>query len=292
MPVYNAERYVAEAVESILRQTFRDFELIIINDGSTDQSLQILRQFAAADQRIQLTSRPNTGCVVALNEGLALARGEFVARMDADDISAPDRLEKQIAFLRSCPEFVLVGSRVWLVDSEGEELRGFVDALTHEEIDGRLMKGDASVLVHPACMIRRETMIRIGGYNESLDIAEDLDMYLKLAEVGRLANLSEVLLDYRQHPNSVSHKRRDAGYLRARQVTRDAHRRRGMPIPEWLSADKPQSPQELCDSLRWGWWALQGGNVRAARKHAWRAMACHPFKPASWRMMACAIRGH
>src|SRR6478609_1964644 len=100
MPVYNAQRYLTAAVESIRGQTFRDFEFIIVDDGSTDRSGEILRKFAAEDPRIKLISRPNTGYVVALNEALSCARGEFVARMDADDISLPARFERQVAHLR------------------------------------------------------------------------------------------------------------------------------------------------------------------------------------------------
>src|ERR1700726_1508117 len=112
MPVYNAERYVAEAVESILSQTFADFEFIIIDDGSKDRSLAILEEYAARDPRIRLVSRPNTGIVKALNQGLALASGELVARMDADDIAMPERLAKQRDYLADHPECVMVGSRV------------------------------------------------------------------------------------------------------------------------------------------------------------------------------------
>src|SRR5213082_3006291 len=119
MPVYNAQRYLPAAVESILGQTFRDFEFIIIDDGSTDRSGEILRKFAAEDPRIKLISRPNTGYVVALNEALSCASGEFVARMDADDISLPTRFERQVAYLREHTDCVLVGTNVITMDSDG-----------------------------------------------------------------------------------------------------------------------------------------------------------------------------
>ena len=109
MPVYNAERFVAEAVQSILSQTFGDFEFIIIDDGSSDGSLEILRRFERADSRIRLSSRPNTGYTVALNEMLAMASGQFVARMDADDVAMPQRLQKQVDYLCAHPNCVVVG---------------------------------------------------------------------------------------------------------------------------------------------------------------------------------------
>src|SRR3954464_7344480 len=109
MPLYNAERFVAQTLDAILAQTFGDFEFLIINDGSSDRSLQILQDFARRDPRVRLGSRPNTGYVVALNEGLGLARGEFVARIDADDLADPRRIELQVARMRAEPQLVALG---------------------------------------------------------------------------------------------------------------------------------------------------------------------------------------
>ncbi len=122
MPVYNTERYVAEAIESILAQTFGDFEFIIVNDGSTDDSLAILRRYEQQDQRIRLITRPNTGIVGALNDGLALARAELVARMDADDVSLPERLGKQRDFMSSHPGCVAMSTAYTIMDPDGLEM--------------------------------------------------------------------------------------------------------------------------------------------------------------------------
>ena len=119
MPVFNAARYLSKAVDSVLAQTLGDFEFIIIDDGSTDASETILRKYAEQDSRIRLTRRPNTGYVVALNEGLAQACGEFIARMDADDVCLPKRFERQAQFLREHPDVVLVGGRVEIIDEGG-----------------------------------------------------------------------------------------------------------------------------------------------------------------------------
>ena len=122
MLAYNAGRYVAEAVESILAQTYTDFEFLIIDDGSTDRTLKVLKQYAARDPRIHLVSRPNRGLVATLNEGLALARAEFIARMDADDIALPHRFERQIAYMREHPDIICVGSAVMTMDQAGRDL--------------------------------------------------------------------------------------------------------------------------------------------------------------------------
>src|SRR5438045_1565655 len=122
MPVYNAERYLRQAVESIRNQTLPDFEFVIVNDGSTDRSLRILKAFARSDKRVKLITRPNTGLVGALTDGLGACRGEFIARMDGDDIAHPQRLEKQLTYMREHPECVVVGCRVRGIDPYGCEL--------------------------------------------------------------------------------------------------------------------------------------------------------------------------
>ena len=128
LPVHNCERYVAEAIESILAQTFTDFEFLIVDDGSTDGTLPILNRFAARDSRIRVISRPNTGIVGALNEILGLARADLVARMDADDVALPVRFERQVRYLDEHPECVMVGSRVTIIDPDGDALTEMGDA--------------------------------------------------------------------------------------------------------------------------------------------------------------------
>src|SRR5205085_11515317 len=135
MPVYNAERYLHEAVQSILEQTITSFEFVIVNDGSTDHSLRILKGFEKKDGRIKLISRGNTGLVGALMDGLEACRGEFIARMDADDIAMPMRLEKQLDYMRAHPECVVVGCRVMGIDPYGCQLFISEHKLTHDQID-------------------------------------------------------------------------------------------------------------------------------------------------------------
>ncbi|MEA2735824.1 MAG: hypothetical protein QOE14_2275, partial [Humisphaera sp.] len=141
MPVYNAARYLAEAVESILAQTFRDFEFVIVDDGSTDRSPAMLDEYAKRDSRIRIIRRPNTGIVGALNDAIAESKAALIARMDADDVSLPDRLEKQVAYLRDHAECVALGSRVVGIDPYGCVLFQSEHKLTHEEIDAELLNG-------------------------------------------------------------------------------------------------------------------------------------------------------
>src|SRR5258707_5824173 len=163
MPVYNSERYVKQAVESLLRQTFADFEFLITDDASTDSSLAQLRRYAAGDAPIWLTSRPNTGCVKALIEMVPLARGKYIARMDADDISMPERFERQVQFLEQNPECVAVSSKVLLMDPDGAPMKYAGEKQTHEEIDSAHLRGEGGAMSHPAVMIRSDAMRAIGG---------------------------------------------------------------------------------------------------------------------------------
>jgi glycosyltransferase involved in cell wall biosynthesis len=292
MPVYNADRYVAEAVRSILDQTFRDFEFLIIDDGSTDRSPEILAEYAGRDGRIRLLRRENRGLLATLNELIGLAQGEILARMDADDIAMPRRFERQLAFLRSHPEVVAVGSRAVMIDPDGDELFEMCDEQTHDEIDGANMRGKGGALLHPAVMMRAAAVRSVGGYRTEFHLSEDMDLWLRLAEVGQLHNIQEILLKYRQHVSSrgyVHQSAQDAYLLRALQ---DACRRRGLPIV--AGGDSPTQPLrgEAEHHRKWAWWALGAGRVRAARKHALRTLRLRPFSFDSWRVAACALRGH
>jgi glycosyltransferase involved in cell wall biosynthesis len=292
MPVFNAERYIRKATESILNQTFGDFEFIIINDGSTDDSLQILEEYARKDARIRLVSRPNTGYTKALNEALSLARGPFVARMDADDVSMPDRFQKQIDYLRDHPECVMVGSRILMIDPFDSPLYEPKHRLTHEEIDAELLAGVGWAIVHPAAMMVREQLVALKGYRTEVEPSEDIDLFLRMGERGKLANLPDVLLHYRQHSKSVNHTRYQEQIRLTRMVIAEAYGRRGVVLPkDWTLAPRTIVPIKNEIDM-WAWLALKNGNVNAARKHAMSLVKMAPFSINTWRLMFCAIRGH
>lgn len=295
MPVYNARRYLRPAAESILAQAFRDFELIFVDDGSTDDSLQILRKFESRDPRVRIITRPNTGIVGALNDGLAAARGEFIARMDSDDVATPDRFEKQVAFLHDHPDHVLVGSQVLLIDPEGEQLCPKSDTqYTHEAIDAAHLSHKWP-LVHPTVMMRRSAVNAINGYRTKYEWLEDLDLFLRLAEVGKLASLSDVLLHYRLHPGSICHTREEDQDVIRPDLYKEVYERRGIAAPEGKANGRPDAARRLGEpgerDKLWGWWALIGGNVRTARKYAFRTVRAAPFTIDSWRLVFCALRG-
>ena len=287
MPVYNAERYVAATTECVLAQTFGDFEFIIINDGSADSSLDILQTYARRDARIRLISRPNTGYVTALNEGLGMARGEFIARMDADDLCEPRRFELQVQRLRAEPQLVALGSCAVAVDEDGELLGDYSVPLTHEEIEAAHLRGESSIH-HPAVMMRPEALRRVGGYRKEFMPCEDFDLWLRLGEVGRLANLPERLLTKRLMAGSAVGKSLDRQGHLVRQILDETWQRRGLP-------GRPQMPLRMyhrADLYRqWGWMALKEGQLRTSRRYAVKAFVSQPFRSASWRLIACSLRG-
>jgi glycosyltransferase involved in cell wall biosynthesis len=292
MPAYNAQRYLGAAVESILGQTFREFEFVIIDDGSTDRTRQILERYAAADARIRLTSRPNTGYVAALNEMLSAARAPLLARMDADDEAMPDRLARQVAHMEAHPECVALGSRVLMIDDDAAPMCEMEAPQTHEQIDAAHLSGSVgSMIVHPSAMIRAAAIRAVGGYRAERGPAEDLDLFLKLAEIGRLANLPGCLLKYRVHFASVGHARREAQQLAIAASVADAAARRGLSVPSRPAA-ADSAMDTAAEHCKWAWWSLRGGHPSTARKHALRALRKAPLRPGCWKALACAIRGH
>lgn len=202
MPVFNGAEFVDEAVRSIRAQTFRNLELICVDDGSTDTTLEKLRVHAAADPRVRVIEQNHGGVIAALHRGFAEARGRLIARMDSDDVSVPSRLERQLDFLAANPSVILVGGCVEVTDAAGRVLARVSVPTQPAEIRERLRRGNC--MVHPTVLFRRE-VLEIGGFRQAYLDAEDYDMWLRLSERADLANLDVVVLRYRRHRNSVSH---------------------------------------------------------------------------------------
>ncbi len=208
MAVHNGQDFLVEAIDSILRQTFTDFEFLIIDDGSTDGSAAILKDYAARDPRVLVTTQANQGLTKSLNVGAGLARGELIARLRrTDDVSLPERFQRQVDALRADSALVLIGSGVELITEDGLPLGTRGHATGHEEIRRELLLGNGDALSHPAVMMRRTALESVGGYDESFAVAQDLDLFLRLSEAGRVDNLPETLLLWRQHPSSVNRTR-------------------------------------------------------------------------------------
>lgn len=199
LPAYNAELTVAEAIESMLNQTYRDWELIVINDGSKDNTEQVIRSFT--DARIRyIANEGNKGLIYTLNRGISLAIGEYIARMDADDIAFPTRLEKQVNYLDSHPEVIVLGTG-FETFGEGVEKRIVMLAETDEQIKDAYLT--EFPFAHPTVMMRRVEGLQ---YNSDYKNAEDYRLWLDLMNKGRYHNLQEVLLHYRISPSQITQR--------------------------------------------------------------------------------------
>ncbi|OGM93849.1 hypothetical protein A2524_00620 [Candidatus Wolfebacteria bacterium RIFOXYD12_FULL_48_21] len=203
MPVYNAERFVKEAIESILHQTFTDFEFIIINDGSSDRSAEIIKSFT--DPRIHMVSQSNTGIIGALNTGLKIAQGTYIARMDADDMSEPVRLEKQVTFLRGHPDIALCGTWAKTISDTGEETGAYdYPSTTHAEIKRAMLRHNP--FIHPSVMFTKQAIEKVGRYRQEYKHAEDYELWTRIVATFNTANLPEYLFKYRITEGSVTQK--------------------------------------------------------------------------------------
>lgn len=219
MAVYNGEAYLEEALDSLLGQTWRDFELVVVEDGSTDGTPDILQRYARADGRIVMVENPkNLGLVKSLNRGLAVCRGEYVARADADDVALPERLERQVRFLDERGEVGLLACAFYRMDAEGRVLKAM-----HPPTDDRFIRLRQlfmSSFVHSGVMFRRELVASVGGYDENCVHMEDVDLWARLREHTRMANLAEPLVYYRVHTQSIMQTRDAAARERSLGVPR------------------------------------------------------------------------
>jgi hypothetical protein len=203
MPVHNGEKYLRAALESILAQTYVDFEMIVVEDGSNDTTLSILKDYQKKDARIIIQQHSqNTGIVTALNDGLKLASGNYIARMDADDISLPERLEKQVEFLENRPEIGVLGTCAEIINEEDLCIDTIDFPLSHILLQWALCF--YCPIIHPTVMARRDLLRSVGGYRISYPHTEDYELWTRIASTTRLANLPERLLRLRKHATNIS----------------------------------------------------------------------------------------
>jgi len=214
MAVYNSEKFLGETIQSILNQTFKDFELMVINDNSTDESLKLIKKFQKIDKRIKLINgKVNIGPAGARNKGLKIAMGKYIAILDSDDISHTKRLETQYNYLEKNPHIFLVGSSAIYIDENGKEIRRFRKYNDYKMLAWRLPKSCS--IIHSCVMFRNTGKF---WYNEKFKYAHDYNLFLDILGKGKnLTNLPQFLIKYRVHPDSISvaKKREQEGFTDA-----------------------------------------------------------------------------
>lgn len=228
MSVYNSQDYLEIAIDSILSQTYTDFEFIIVNDGSTDNSSLILENFARIDSRIRIINKENEGLTKALNIAIQTSRGEFIARFDSDDISISSRLEKQVDFLEKHPKYDMIASSAYFIDKYGNIYNRTIPVISSKLLNKQLRY--INPIIHPSVMLRRSVLERVGLYNENIkQYCEDYNLWLRISEFGKIKVLFEPLIMFRMHSFNMSnlnnlskHRREISLFVRKKNIsTRD-----------------------------------------------------------------------
>jgi len=254
IPTYNRAHLVGRAIRSVLNQTCQDFELIVVDDGSTDNTWQILQSYAASEPRIVLVrNETNVGVATSLNKGLGLAQGEYIAPMDADDVSLSGRLAAQMSFLDEYPEVGVVGCAVQIINARGSLMRVVRPPTMHGLILWALCF--STPLAHPTVVFRRAVVEHVGGYDDALLANQDRDLWQRLSSVTRFANLPDVYFLYGWHPHTVSHRHADV------QVRNSA--KAGQRMMARILAY--EVPFEICYNFRLGRFETVDDALQAAR---------------------------
>jgi len=204
MPAYNAAEYIDSAIESILSQSFKNFELLIIDDGSTDDTVKIIKSYSKKDKRIIFVSRKNKGLIKTLNEGIEYARGKYIARHDADDISHKKRLEHQVRFLDKNTDVALVGSNYHVIDNQNKVIDTTNIFTTSSDL--KLVLVIQNQFAHGSVMIRKEMLSKIATYDSQYTDAEDYDLWTRISHRFKVANLKQPLYKWRKHRHGVTAK--------------------------------------------------------------------------------------
>lgn len=299
MPVKNTAAYLREAIASVQAQTVQDFEIVVLDDGSRDESPHVIRTLAEREPRMRAIYRQGGGLIAARNELLEAARGEFVAWLDSDDRMTTDRLAVQLAAFERDRRLVLVGGGATLTDPTGMPIRTHCFAAEHEDLVAAMRQEIA--FYFPAVTMRRKVAMELGGFREPFTIAEDFDLCLRMSEAGRVANVQQVVLFYRQHlastansgrPKTFAYSKLARELAEERRVLGQDRLQRGEPVTVQFG-DLPSPAENAREThKRWAWWALGSGYLKTARKYALRVLREDPWDLGSWRLAACALRGH
>ena len=281
MPAYNAGKYIGEAITSVLEQSFTDFELLIINDGSTDNTVKIIRSFH--DPRIVLISQDNKGVASALNVGLASARAPYIARFDADDICYHNRLKIQYDFITTYPEYSIIGSAADYMDAEGHFIfTHHPEGHLNEEI--QQLKYSICPFIHSSVFYKKEVVVNNGGYNEHAYTYEDHFLWVNILKNEKACNLSQALIKVRLNPESITidEKWRTRKF---RSIKYSTLKKRSITASEGIELYQIGGKQYSPKIKQGAYYALCGKKFllnnyqpEKARLNVIRAISLHPFR--------------
>ncbi|GGE99228.1 hypothetical protein GCM10011611_00970 [Aliidongia dinghuensis] len=206
MPIYNGAAYLAASIDSVLDQTLGDFELILVDDGSTDDSARIIQHYAQRDARIRPIAKSNSGIADTLNRGIAASRADWIARLDCDDLMLPERLERQLAFVVANPDLIAAGSYYEIIDTDGCSHGSRMPLpRTRDELTRFIEAREPLSFLHPSMIFRRRAAVDLGGYNSAAEPAEDVDLFARMLATGAPILIQpEILLHYRVHAGAIS----------------------------------------------------------------------------------------
>jgi glycosyltransferase involved in cell wall biosynthesis len=282
MPAYNAQAYIAQAIESILKQSFTDYEFIIVDDGSTDRTAEVIRNYAERDSRILFVQGQHGGVSAALNLGLERARAPWIAIMHADDVALRERLERQHAASLTDHRVVIWGTNGYHIGVRGRRLSAFfVGPTSHEDYIERRQRFEIIQCIHPTAMLRRDIALKVGGYNSDFDAGEDIDLFERMLEYGELRTLDEPLIEYRVHANSLSMQHHLEVVTIMRFVEERQRRRlQGQPLPEFAAFVKQSEQVSFLARLR----VLMQESSRLNYRSAGLAVGDNRYVPAAYHL--------
>lgn len=298
MSAYNAERFIGEAIASILNQTWKDFEFVIVNDGSTDGTADVIRSFD--DSRIRFVEQENQGAIRSLNRGIMMARGEYIARFDADDIAMPHRLERQLAFLETHSGCAMVGSPVIQIDEDGREIKVERYPLGYREIKENLWIDVP--FAHPTVMFRKAAFLKAGLYREKLEPVDDYDLWFRMAELFDIENIDEPLCKMRKHISSLNLSKR-FDFIRLGEFVKELARERMQHGKDRLDSMSRADVEAELERIMPGTERSRRnvaaasllfiaeatyctGNYGRSVHHLWKSLCLNPFSSRAWTLAA------
>ncbi len=284
IPAYNLDAYLQDAIESVLKQQYDGpLSIIVLDDGSTDQSLEVANRMAAKVTNLKVVTQANQGRAKTRNRMLELAETDLVAWLDGDDLAAPCWLADQIGYLHSHPECVAVGGQGYSMTASGNAIGPITHPLDSEEIDQRHLSGQANAFFQSCVLVRKSAVLKAGGYDERYPCAEDYSLWLRLAEIGKLANLPACHLCYRVHATSANWTLNIDQRTQGHTIQQEALKRRGLPVGGKVMDEIP--PVKKDDWNRRLFWiniALKSGNPVSALQMLGPALKKHPVSLVMW----------